>query len=138
MQTGSLHQDSGPLRRWQPSVDMVLLRLHRTVPRKPCQPNHTTHVTDSLLQGWTSVLARNLSLPPHSFLAGGFAEDPTSAAPMTTVSIIEEGIETTGAVKLFAQVTPVVALARLRNADYARSAHIPGASKHDRAPPQVG
>jgi hypothetical protein len=31
-------------------------------------------------------------------------EDPTPAAPMTTVSIIEEGVEVTGAVKLFAQV----------------------------------
>ncbi|KAI0667963.1 hypothetical protein C8Q78DRAFT_1051225 [Trametes maxima] len=55
--------------------------------------------------GWTSFLTRNLSLPHNIFLAGGFAEDPTSAAPMTTVSIIEDGADTTGVVKLFAQHT---------------------------------
>jgi hypothetical protein len=56
-------------------------------------------------QGWTGLLARNLSLPANSFVAGGFAEDPTSAAPMTTVSIINEGIETSNSVKLYAQHT---------------------------------
>ncbi|CDO76896.1 Glycoside Hydrolase Family 79 protein [Trametes cinnabarina] len=55
--------------------------------------------------GWTSFLTRNLSLPHHIFLAGGFAEDPTSAAPMTTVSIIKDGVDTTGVIKLFAQHT---------------------------------
>jgi hypothetical protein len=48
---------------------------------------------------------RNLSISAHSFIAGGFAEDPTSSAPMTTVSIIDEGIESSNAVKLYAQHT---------------------------------
>ncbi|EJD40230.1 hypothetical protein AURDEDRAFT_91104 [Auricularia subglabra TFB-10046 SS5] len=55
--------------------------------------------------GWTSFLTRNLSLPQHAWVAGGFAEDPTSSAPMTTRSIINEGVESGGAVKLFAQHT---------------------------------
>jgi hypothetical protein len=56
-------------------------------------------------QNWTSALRQNLSLPAHDFVAGGFAEDPTSAAPMTTVSIINDGIESTNAVKVYAQHT---------------------------------
>ncbi|KZT29970.1 glycoside hydrolase family 79 protein [Neolentinus lepideus HHB14362 ss-1] len=55
--------------------------------------------------GWTSVLSRNLSLPHDIFQAGSFAEDPTSTAPMTTVSIIEEGVDSTGAIKIFSQHT---------------------------------
>jgi hypothetical protein len=55
------------------------------------------------LQGWTSVLSRNLSLPPHIFQAGGFANDPTPSAPMTTADIVAEGVDTTGAVEVFAQ-----------------------------------
>ncbi|KAI0091215.1 glycoside hydrolase superfamily [Irpex rosettiformis] len=55
--------------------------------------------------GWSSVLSRNLSLPPHIFQAGGFADDPTPSASMTTVDIINEGVDTTGVVKLFAQHT---------------------------------
>lgn len=51
------------------------------------------------------MLSRNLSLPPHIFQAGGFVIDPTSSAPMTTVDIIDEGVDTTGAVKVFAQHT---------------------------------
>ncbi|TFK50028.1 hypothetical protein OE88DRAFT_1632314 [Heliocybe sulcata] len=55
--------------------------------------------------GWTSVLSRNLSLPKDIFQSGSFAEDPTSQAPMTTVSTIEEGIDTTGVIKIFSQHT---------------------------------
>ncbi|KZV99803.1 hypothetical protein EXIGLDRAFT_723870 [Exidia glandulosa HHB12029] len=55
--------------------------------------------------GWTSYLSRNLSIPQHMFVAGGFAEDPTSAAPMTTRSIIAEGAESANTVKLYAQHT---------------------------------
>jgi len=58
-----------------------------------------------LFLNWTSILSNALSLPAHIFQAGGFAEDPTSAAPMTTVSIIQEGVDTTGVVKLFSQHT---------------------------------
>ncbi|CDO69226.1 Glycoside Hydrolase Family 79 protein [Trametes cinnabarina] len=60
---------------------------------------------DYTSQFLTLFLTRNLSLPHHVFLAGAFAEDPTSAAPMTTVSIIEDGVDTTGVVKLFGQHT---------------------------------
>ncbi|EPQ54385.1 hypothetical protein GLOTRDRAFT_44058 [Gloeophyllum trabeum ATCC 11539] len=55
--------------------------------------------------GWTSVLSRNLSLPKDIFQACSFAEDPTPKAPMTTVSTIEEGIDTTGVIKIFSQHT---------------------------------
>ncbi|EKM58316.1 glycoside hydrolase family 79 protein [Phanerochaete carnosa HHB-10118-sp] len=55
--------------------------------------------------GWTSVLSRNLSLPPHIFQAGGFADDPTPSALMTTVDIINEGVDTTRVIELFAQHT---------------------------------
>ncbi|KAI0690173.1 hypothetical protein BC835DRAFT_1417993 [Cytidiella melzeri] len=55
--------------------------------------------------GWTSVLTRNLSLPSNIFQAGGFADDPTSSALMTTVDIVREGVDTSGVVKLFAQHT---------------------------------
>ncbi|EUC53696.1 glycoside hydrolase family 79 protein [Rhizoctonia solani AG-3 Rhs1AP] len=50
---------------------------------------------------WTSALTQSLNLPARIFQANGFAEDPTSSAPMTTVSTINEGIDKTGAIKLF-------------------------------------
>lgn len=53
--------------------------------------------------GWTDVLSRNLSLPPHIFQAGSFADDPTPSASMKTVDIINEGIDTTGVVKYYNQ-----------------------------------
>ncbi|GJJ08933.1 hypothetical protein Clacol_003153 [Clathrus columnatus] len=52
---------------------------------------------------WTSILSENLDLPQHIFQSGAFAINPTSSAPMTTVSTIEEGIDSTGVVKLFDQ-----------------------------------
>ncbi|KAI0342826.1 hypothetical protein BDW22DRAFT_1357353 [Trametopsis cervina] len=55
--------------------------------------------------GWTFILSNNLSLPKHIFQAGGFAIDPTPSAPMTTVDIVNEGIDSTGTVKVFAQHT---------------------------------
>ncbi|KIP07665.1 glycoside hydrolase family 79 protein [Phlebiopsis gigantea 11061_1 CR5-6] len=55
--------------------------------------------------GWTAVLSRNLSLPPHIFQAGGFADDPTPSASMTTVDIVNEGVDTTGVIDVFAQHT---------------------------------
>ncbi|KDQ57014.1 glycoside hydrolase family 79 protein [Jaapia argillacea MUCL 33604] len=55
--------------------------------------------------GWTSILSRNLSLPPAIFQAGSFAIDPTPTAPMTTVSIIQEGVDSTNEVKVFSQHT---------------------------------
>ncbi|KAH8112653.1 hypothetical protein DFH11DRAFT_1784002 [Phellopilus nigrolimitatus] len=54
---------------------------------------------------WTSILTDRLSLPSDIFQAGAFADDPTSSASMTTVSTIEEGIDTTGVIKLFDQHT---------------------------------
>ncbi|KLO15240.1 hypothetical protein SCHPADRAFT_871320 [Schizopora paradoxa] len=54
---------------------------------------------------WTSELTERLDLPKKIFQAGAFAIDPTSSAPMTTVSIIEEGIDDTGVIKLFDQHT---------------------------------
>jgi hypothetical protein len=57
------------------------------------------------IQGWTNYLTRNLSLPSHIFVAGGFAEDPTSSAPITSRSIIADGVESLNTVKLYAQHT---------------------------------
>ncbi len=57
------------------------------------------------MKNWTSELTSRLNLPQHIFQAGAFAIDPTSSAPMTTVSIIEEGIDDTGVIKLFDQHT---------------------------------
>ncbi|KAF8509442.1 hypothetical protein JB92DRAFT_514731 [Gautieria morchelliformis] len=54
---------------------------------------------------WTSALTASLNLPAHIFQAGAFVDDPTSSAPMTTVSIIQEGVDDTGVVKLFDQHT---------------------------------
>ncbi|CAE6523860.1 unnamed protein product [Rhizoctonia solani] len=54
---------------------------------------------------WTSTLTKSLNLPARIFQANGFAEDPTSSAPMTTVSTINEGIDKTGVIKLFDQHT---------------------------------
>ncbi|CCO26646.1 glycoside hydrolase family 79 protein [Rhizoctonia solani AG-1 IB] len=54
---------------------------------------------------WTSTLTKALNLPPGIFQANGFAEDPTSSAPMTTVSTINDGIDKTGVIKLFDQHT---------------------------------
>jgi len=54
---------------------------------------------------WTSDLTASLKLPPHIFQAGTFADDPTPSASMTTVETIQEGIDTTGVVKLFDQHT---------------------------------
>jgi hypothetical protein len=68
-------------------------------------PQSLAFSADWTFEGWTSVLRRNLSLPADRFVAGGFVEDPTPAAPMTTVSIIEEGVELTNAVKVFSQHT---------------------------------
>ena len=64
-----------------------------------------TYSIHIVYQGWTAVLSRNLSLPPHIFQAGGFADDPTPSASMTTVDIVNEGVDTTGVVELFAQHT---------------------------------
>ncbi|KAH7102030.1 hypothetical protein BKA62DRAFT_617976 [Auriculariales sp. MPI-PUGE-AT-0066] len=55
--------------------------------------------------GWTQYLQRNLSLPRNVWVAGGFAEDPTSSAPMTVKSIVREGVLESHAVKLFAHHT---------------------------------
>ncbi|CAL1716179.1 unnamed protein product [Somion occarium] len=49
--------------------------------------------------GWTAFLSRNLSLPSHIFQAGGFVDT------WSTKDIIDEGVDTTGSVKLFAQHT---------------------------------
>ncbi|KAL5525513.1 hypothetical protein ACEPAG_6849 [Sanghuangporus baumii] len=54
---------------------------------------------------WTAELTERLNLPPQIFQAGAVAEDPTSAAPITTVSIIGDGIDSTGVIKLFDQHT---------------------------------
>ncbi|KAF8760713.1 Glycosyl hydrolase family 79 C-terminal beta domain [Rhizoctonia solani] len=54
---------------------------------------------------WTSTLTKALNLPAGIFQANGFAEDPTSSAPMTTVSTINQGIDKTGVIKLFDQHT---------------------------------
>lgn len=54
-------------------------------------------------QNWTAILSAELNLPKHIFQSGAFAINPTSSAPMTTVSTIEEGIDSTGVVKLFDQ-----------------------------------
>jgi hypothetical protein len=58
-------------------------------------------------QNWTSTLTQRLSLPPRIFQAGAFADDPTPSASMTTVDIINEGIDNTGVIKLFDQHTLV-------------------------------
>jgi hypothetical protein len=71
-----------------------------------CVTTYTIHLADNeSLQGWTSALTRNLSLPAERFVAGGFAIDPTPAAPMTIASIVGEGIEMTDAIKVFSQHT---------------------------------
>ncbi|KAG8773777.1 hypothetical protein FRC12_002318 [Ceratobasidium sp. 428] len=54
---------------------------------------------------WTSTLTKVFNLPPRVFQANGFVDDPTSTAPMTTVSTIDEGIDKTGVVKLYDQHT---------------------------------
>ncbi|KAF8588092.1 glycoside hydrolase family 79 protein [Ramaria rubella] len=54
---------------------------------------------------WTTALTASLKLPPRIFQAGAFAEDPTASASMTTVMIIQEGIDDTGVIKLFDQHT---------------------------------
>ncbi|KAI5117369.1 hypothetical protein M0805_004359 [Coniferiporia weirii] len=54
---------------------------------------------------WTSILTKRLSLPPRIFQAGAFADDPTPSALITTVDVIDEGIDTTGVIKLFDQHT---------------------------------
>lgn len=51
------------------------------------------------------MLSKNLSLPPHIFQAGGFADDPLPSASMTTVDIINEGVDSGNTVELFAQHT---------------------------------
>ncbi|KAI0784579.1 glycoside hydrolase superfamily [Abortiporus biennis] len=48
---------------------------------------------------WTEILTANLTLPSHIFQAGGFADS------WSTQGIIDEGIDTTGVVKLFCQHT---------------------------------
>ncbi|KAI0065099.1 hypothetical protein BV25DRAFT_1822212 [Artomyces pyxidatus] len=53
--------------------------------------------------GWTAVLSRNLSLPKGIFQAGSFADDPLPDAAMSTVDIIDEGVDTSGVIKLFNQ-----------------------------------
>ncbi|KAI0049736.1 glycoside hydrolase family 79 protein [Auriscalpium vulgare] len=53
--------------------------------------------------GWTAVLTHNLSLPRAIFQAGSFADDPVPGAAMTTVDLINEGVDTTGVIKLFNQ-----------------------------------
>ena len=50
-------------------------------------------------------MTENLDLPSQIFQAGAFADDPTSSASMTTVDIVDEGIDTTGVIKLFDQHT---------------------------------
>jgi len=42
--------------------------------------------------GWTQYLNRNLSIPQRVWVAGGFAEDPNGNEPMSTKSIIREGV----------------------------------------------
>ncbi|KAG9128365.1 hypothetical protein FRC07_000039 [Ceratobasidium sp. 392] len=54
---------------------------------------------------WTSTLTEALDLPPRIFQAGAIAKIPRSTAPMTTLSIINDGIDKTGVVKLFDQHT---------------------------------
>ncbi|KAI0075812.1 hypothetical protein K474DRAFT_1663809 [Panus rudis PR-1116 ss-1] len=49
--------------------------------------------------GWTAFLTRNLSLPSHIFQAGGMVES------WSTQEVLDEGIDTTGTVKLFGQHT---------------------------------
>lgn len=51
------------------------------------------------LQGWTSFLTRNLSLPTHIFQAAGFADF------WSVKEVIGEGITTTNTVKVFSQHT---------------------------------
>ncbi|KAG8712198.1 hypothetical protein FRC08_014902, partial [Ceratobasidium sp. 394] len=54
---------------------------------------------------WTSTFTKTFNLPPCIFQAGAFAKLPKATASMTTVSIINDGIDKTGAVKLFDQHT---------------------------------
>lgn len=65
----------------------------------------TSAAFTSTFLNWTSTLTKALNLPPRIFQANGFAEDPTSSAPMTTVSTINDGIDKTGVIKLFDQHT---------------------------------
>ena len=52
---------------------------------------------------WTANLTRDLALPKNIWQAGSFAEDPVNGYDFTTVNIINEGIDTTGVIKLFNQ-----------------------------------
>ncbi|KAF8680486.1 Glycosyl hydrolase family 79 C-terminal beta domain [Rhizoctonia solani] len=69
------------------------------------RPGWTSAVFTAKFLNWTSTLTKALNLPAGIFQANGFAEDPTSSAPMTTVSTINEGIDKTGVIKLFDQHT---------------------------------
>ncbi|QRW18868.1 glycoside hydrolase family 79 protein [Rhizoctonia solani] len=73
------------------------------------EPDHyagwTSAVFTAKFLNWTSTLTKALNLPAGIFQANGFAEDPTSSAPMTTVSTINQGIDKTGVIKLFDQHT---------------------------------
>ncbi|GJE88664.1 glycosyl hydrolase family 79 C-terminal beta domain-containing protein [Phanerochaete sordida] len=67
-------------------------------------PGWSSYDYTAAFLGWTTILTNNLSLPSHKFQAGGFVIDPPSA-PMTTVDIVNEGVEGTGAVEVYAQHT---------------------------------
>ncbi|CAE6455633.1 unnamed protein product [Rhizoctonia solani] len=69
------------------------------------RPGWTSAAFTAKFLNWTSTLTKSLNLPARIFQANGFAEDPTSSAPMTTVSTINEGIDKTGVIKLFDQHT---------------------------------
>ncbi|CAE6425869.1 unnamed protein product [Rhizoctonia solani] len=69
------------------------------------RPGWTSAAFTAKFLNWTSALTKSLNLPARIFQANGFAEDPTSSAPMTTVSTINEGIDKTGVIKLFDQHT---------------------------------
>ncbi|KAG8682082.1 hypothetical protein FRC08_015200, partial [Ceratobasidium sp. 394] len=69
------------------------------------RPAWTSSAFTATFLNWTSTLTKTLKLPPRIFQANGFAIDPTSSAPMTTVSTINDGIDKTGVIKLFDQHT---------------------------------
>lgn len=75
--------------------------------RKALYADSNTDLSKNKLQNWTSILTKRLSLPPRIFQAGAFADDPTPSASMTTVDIINEGVDSTGVIKLFDQHTSV-------------------------------
>ncbi|EJD07106.1 uncharacterized protein FOMMEDRAFT_77371 [Fomitiporia mediterranea MF3/22] len=54
---------------------------------------------------WTTTLTERLSLPPRIFQAPAVADDPTPSALITTISTVDEGIDSTGVLKLFDQHT---------------------------------